>query len=230
MAYPVSELIIDSWYLSNIVARKLETVDSTQVSDGLKLLNELLALKSVDIDLIPYLTYTQTNFVPNQEVYFFENLAMVATATYNIGQVRYPLYLRPRDIYFGMARVNNIQTLPSIYHVERIFNGANVYFYPIPQTNYILNIFGKYAFSEVTVSQDLSLTFDLEYIAYMRYALAKYMCEFYNVPFMHEIELAKRESAITDVAPIDLTMQKISSFKRKSVDYPDPLIYSGWLP
>ena len=55
--YLANDLISRSWYLSGIVARRLQSVTGDQAMDGLFLLNALLDWKSIQIDLIPYWTY-----------------------------------------------------------------------------------------------------------------------------------------------------------------------------
>ena len=65
-SYLASELVSRSWNLSGIVAREFETVSGQEGSDGLYLLNEVLAEKSYDLKLIPYWGRIEFNLVPKQ--------------------------------------------------------------------------------------------------------------------------------------------------------------------
>lgn len=212
MAYSAQALITRAWYLSGIVARNLETVSGDQITDGLFLLNVLLDFKASDIRLIPYFTRYANTFVVNQEMYYIPTLYEIETMTFNIGTVRYPMTKTTRDVYFGNGRVDNITSLPFQYHLERTFGGSNIFVYYLPDQAYVFNLIGKFALTDVTLMQDMSLTYDQFYIEYLRYALAKFMCNEYNISFAPEKEamLKQYEKKLLDVSPPDLTMQKIN--------------------
>ncbi len=72
-SYLASQLITRSWNLSGIVARELEVVSGQQASDGLYLLNEVLAEKSYDLKLIPYWGRIEFNLVQGQELIFIKS-------------------------------------------------------------------------------------------------------------------------------------------------------------
>src|ERR1700679_2338430 len=107
MAYTALELITNAYYLSGIVSRQLQTVSGQQISDGLYLLNALLAVKTADKRLIPYYTT------------YSQNLIEIETMSFNLNNVRYAMNNVPRRKYFGQPRVNNIDTLPFSWHMER---------------------------------------------------------------------------------------------------------------
>ena len=71
-SYPCSQLISRAWNLSGVVAREFETVSGQEGSDGLWLLNELLAEKSYDLKLIPYWGRIEFNLKPrSREIFTF---------------------------------------------------------------------------------------------------------------------------------------------------------------
>ncbi len=233
MAYTAQKLITRAWYLSGIVARELQTVTGDQITEGLDLLNALLAIKTANNRLIPY--YDTVNFtgVIGQERYNIDNLINVESLTFNIGAVRYSMLEMDRVTYFGTPRVNNIQALPYSFHVERTLNGAYIYVYFTPQSNYPFEIVGKFSLDSVTLDQDLSLTLDAFYIEYLRYALAEYMCNDYNISLTPQVskKLDDYEQIITDISPIDLTIQKLSTLQQNtSINYGDVNIGQGWRP
>lgn len=211
MTYPAIQLITRAWYTSGIVARQLQTVSGDQGSDGLWLLNELLDFKAADLSLIPYWRRYSFNMVQGQEDYFIPNLYQVETSTFNIGVVRFPMSNQNRTRYFGAGRVDNIQSLPFTWHLERGTGGSTIRFYFLPADNYLCQLTGKFALTDVSLTTDLSSVYDGFYIAYLRHALAEYMCIYYDVEFPADkkLMLTKMENKLRYISPPDLTMQKV---------------------
>ena len=233
MAETALELITRSYYLSQIVARGYEVVSGEQISDGLKLLNELLTFKASDERLIPYYKRFEFPAVIGQEMYFVENLLSVETITFNIGPVRYSMQPMTRDQYFGQNRVDNIQSLPFSYYVERAYKGSNIYVYFLPQSNYPMKISGKFGLEEVGINDDLSAVYDSFYLAYLRYELAVYICTEYAVPVPAEVErqYRERQKKLMDVGPPDLSIKKIEYFgNADGLNWGDINIGRGWRP
>ncbi len=233
MAYTAYKLITNAWYLSGIVARGLQQPSGEQINDGLDLLNYLLDFKSSDINLIPYWTKYDFAFVQNQETYNIENLVAVESLTFSINNVRYSMQDITRKDYFGTGRVNNIASLPYNYHVERTLNGSDIYIYFLPQDNYPAQLIGKFALTNVTLFQDLELTYDRFYIEYLRHALAEYMCNEYGVMLAPAVAMKLKEivAKLRDVSPPDLSTDKLSYFsKQRSINYADVNIGRGWRP
>lgn len=231
MAYTATQLITNSWYLSGIVARNLETVSGDQTTDGLYLLNVLLDFKATDARLIPYFTLYTFNLLQGQEVYFIPGLYQVETMTFNYNEVRYSMIELNRDKYFGAARVNNIQSLPFNFHVERVEDGANIYVYYLPNVTYPATIVGKFGLTDVTLNEDLTTVYDNFYIEYLRYALADMMCQEYDIVFAPQKArmLQIYEKKLQDVSPPDLSMRKFSSLQRgTTLDWAQVNIGHGW--
>lgn len=233
MAYSALTLITRAWYLSGIVARNLETVSGDQITDGLFLLNTLLDFKASDIRLIPYFTRYAGNFIVGQELYFIPNLYEIETMTFNIGTVRYPMIDMTRDMYFGTGRVDNINSLPFTYHLERTKDGSNVYVYFLPNQTYAFNLIGKFALTNVTLMQDMALVYDEFYIEYLRYALAQFMCNEYSIAFAPEkLQMLRTyEKKLMDVSPPDLTLKKVSFIGNQAVmNWAQANIGLGYIP
>ncbi len=233
MAYTALQLITRSYYLSQVVARELETVSGDQITDGLYLLNAILDFKSSDLRLIPYFQRDTFTTVQGQEEYTIPNLLSVDSITYNIGDVRYAMREMTRDEYFASFRVDNIQSLPFQYRLERELDAMHIFFYPSPADAYVVKYSGKFGFDTVTLATDLSTVFDLYYIEYLRYALAEYICSEYGATFpdasmMKYKELQKK---IMDVSPYDLSISKRSYFGTGiGIDWAMVNLYRGYLP
>ena len=213
MAYTAQTLITRSWYLSGIVARNLQAVTGDQISDGLLLLNSLLDFKQIETDLIPYFTYnTSISCVAGQELYFIPNCALIQTVTFNYSNVRYPMQYLTQGQYFGAARVNGITSLPFNWTYVRELGGGNLYLYFLPNSNYQLNIYGKFFLQDVTLTTDLTTVYDASYIEYLRYALAEMMSSEYGIAFNPEAaqKLKQYQRKLMYLSPPDLAMKKLS--------------------
>jgi hypothetical protein len=156
MAYTVTNLIVDAYSDSSVVARQFETVQGYQLSDGLRWLNELLGDKTMDTGDIPYITvqYPLVGVV-GQEQYFIPNCIDIEAIVFYIGSVRYQMQYLDRGRYFGYPRANNINALPLAYHYERTYGGINLWVYFYPQEPYVFNITGNFFVQSVSLNQDL---------------------------------------------------------------------------
>lgn len=233
MAYLANDLVTRAWYLSGIVARNLETVSGDQATDGLFLLNTLLDFKATDESLIPYYTRYNFNLVQGQEVYTIANLFAVETMTFTLNTVRYSMMQVSRDVYFGSARANGIQSLPFNYHVERELDGSKIYVYYLPNQTYVAEILGKFGLTNVTQFQDMSLVYDMFYMEYLRYALAQMMCDEYDIQFAPNklMKLKEYEKKLMYVSPPDLSMKKLSTMQHgNSLNYAQVNLGRGWTP
>lgn len=214
MPYLASTLITRAYFLSQVLARDLQTISGSQMDDGLYLLNAILDAKFSDLQLIPYYNNFQINCIQGEEKYFIPNLAEADTTTFNIGDVRFSMNEKTRKEYFGTPRIDNLQALPFEYRYERCLGGSNLYIYFVPNQNYLVNIWGKFALSDVTEFQDISLTYDLFYIEYLRFALAEYICCEYGQTFPDQCaaKLKQIVKKLKSVSPADLSITKKQFF------------------
>lgn len=210
--YLATQLISRAWNLSGIVAREFEQTSGLEGSDGLFLLNELLEFKACDLKLVPYYKRIEFNLVQGQERYYIPNLYQVETFTFNIDSVRFPTFNSHRKQYFGDGRVDNIQSLPFEWHLERVFGGSYLYVYYLPMQTFPAQITGKFALTDVQLQTNLATVYDGFYISYLRYCLAEYMALEYDIDFAPNKLTMKRqmEQKLLYVSPPDFTMKKIS--------------------
>ncbi len=231
--YTVTKLITNSYYLSGVLARNLQTITGDQLEDGLDLLNGWLDIKTANVRLIPYFSQFDFTAVIGQEKYFIPNLVSVETFVFYIGPVRYSTLPQKRITYTGSGRIENIDSLPFAWHLERTLNGSNIYIYFLPNVNYPLRIWGKFALADVSLNQNLLLTVDRYYIEYLRYGLTEQICAEFNIPMQPQAyqRLKEIEKIITDISPPDLQMQKMSSLQEHTAyNYADVNIGRGWRP
>lgn len=215
MTYTSSELVINAWYLTGAVSRELQTVNATQFEIGMNALNELLAIQTANLGMISYFNEYEFTAVPAQEKYFIPGLTQTETLTFVIptsdqtaNRPRFPMSYKTRDEYFATPRANGVSSLPYIYTVERQTGGSNIYMYFLPAQAYVFTLWGKFSLTSTVPNQDLSLLFDPFYLKYMRYAVAIYCCEEYNIipPNSVKERLKEYEAFIRNTSPSDLTL------------------------
>ena len=233
MAYTSRQLINEAFYLSGIVARGLQTVSGEQINDGLFRLNGFLAIKGADIGMIPYYDVYNFDSIVGQEKYFIPNLLEVETLVFYIGTVRYDMRNLSREDYFQPGRIENIESLPYSWHLERTLGGSDIYIYYTPIQPYPMTLTGKFSLMQTTLDQDLSQIYDPFYIEYLLYGLALYLCEYYGeVPPASMVKTYESmEQTNRDVSPMDLSMRKLEYFDtRRGFNYADAIIGLGWRP
>lgn len=260
MPYTAQDLVTNSWYLSGIVARNLQVPTGDQITDGLRILNDLLNYKQIEVDLIPYYQYIEFPAIANQEYYFLPYVALIESITFDLSQVRYPMVGTSRTSYYGSSRVNNISTLPFSWNYNRGFSGGNLGLYFKPDTNYPLKAMVKIFLVDVDLDTDLtnvSETFlnpnnipfytpytfinnsnqgyDTAYIEMLRYGLARMMCSEYGIVFNPQSEAIYQAYVrkLMYESPPDLTMQKVSiltSDSQPGYSWGDVNIGRGWRP
>ncbi|MGB1309583.1 MAG: hypothetical protein ACPG47_00150 [Leucothrix sp.] len=228
------ELITSAYYLSGVVSRDLETVSGSQLTDGLELLNDILAEKSRLGIEIPYYSHTTLNTVVGQEEYDVPGLIDLDAITFNIGEVRYSMVRMDRRYYFGSPRVDNIESLPFSYFPERVKDGMKIYLYFLPVDVYVVKITGKFALSQVAADTDLNLELDRYYESYLKYKLASRLCDFNGISFgiNKDKTLFELESELDDISAPDMTNQKLSTLtsKQSGYNWADINIGRGWRP
>lgn len=233
MAYTALQLITRAYYLSQVVSRDLQTVSGSQITDGLYLLNAILDSKGSDLREIPY--YQEYDFlsIQGQEMYTIPGLLSVDSMTFNIGDVRYAMSEETRVSYFGQYRIDNIQSLPYQYRIERNLDGANVYIYFVPAQAYLMKIWGKFSLTEVALNTDLSQLYDFFYIEFLRHDVARWIANEYGATLPDGVmqNLSILEKKVMDVSPADLSLHNLNYFGNSpGLDWQIINLSGGWLP
>lgn len=233
MTYPVTKLITGAFYGSGIVSRGFETVEDSDISDGLLWLNDIILETTIDFGMIPYETKATFAGIVGQETYDIDGLVSIDTLTYVLNNVRYPMYYVGRDKYNGEFRSLNIQTLPYQYNYERIKGGSRISIYFKPDQAYTFEINGTYSLSAVTLGQDLELTLDQFYITYLRYALIDRICaEFAKETPAGAVKTLKKYTALIEKnsRPPDLELKKVSTLSdSQGYNWAVINLGNGWL-
>ncbi len=224
-------LITYAFYLSQIVGRNLESLTNDQVADGLLLLNDVLSEVNVTGVYIPYFSYLEIPCVIGQEKYFIPNAVDMMSATFNIGPVRYEMYHDDLRHYFGAPRVDNITALPFNWFWERTNGGINISVYFLPQDTYIMKFKCKVGLSNVTLTTDLSLTYDNFYQLFLRYKLAEYICMWYGVTLPQQVQMKLKSymQSYADLNAYDFSVKKVATYSvTDTLTYAQVNIGKGW--
>jgi hypothetical protein len=216
MAITATDLISYAYYTSGIVSRQFQQVSGLEINDGLVLLNEILTDKTIQLNMLPYMTtHYEFNAVINQEQYFIPGLTQLETLTFFINNVRYNMRQNSRNEYFGTARANNIDSLPWDWYAERCLGGMNIFLYFFPDQAYPMEITGLFSLQTISsLSFDLTTILDEYYCSYLKYRLCKKLCALYNftMPIVAQQELDEYEGSISKAsAPMDLRLKYIST-------------------
>lgn len=234
MTTTARELIAEAYYISGVVSQEQQEVSGPEETAGLRALNRAIAVESITGALIPFYKQYEFNFVPGQEKYEIDNLIDIENIVYIFGSVRYRLRHVKRNDYFSRGRVEGITTLPSIYHFERAEDKGEIYVFFPPNSDYEVKLWGKFGFAEVpSVDTDLSTLYSREYLTYLSFLLAKYICIAFDetLPEQAQVTLNEIIDGMHFVSPIDLTVQKNSVFDDKYLlDYTSANLFNGWWP
>lgn len=214
MPYMITELITKAWNLTGIVAAQAETVSGDQLKEGLDHLNDFLALQNANARIIPHTRIQQLTCEAHSEELFVQHLLSLDSLTLNEEKpscyLLQSLPLLGRKEYFHQDYPSFLR--PRFYHLEKTKGGSFLFLSPTPDKAYSLKLVGKFGLTEVNPYDDLSVIYDRDYLLYLRYGLADYLCDLYNHPFSAKGKLKEIERKLLDASPLDLSMEKISMF------------------
>ena len=154
MAYTVTNLVTDAFFISGIVSRDFERPTGAQFEVGLNVLNNILADKTVESDMIPYYTKYSFNAIAGVETYFIPNLEAVDTLVFFLDGVRYQMREIDRIQFRGSPRAK-VSSLPFNWNLEKCFGGALISLYFFPDKSYPMELWGLFRMAQVTFNQDL---------------------------------------------------------------------------
>lgn len=234
MVYLASQLIADAYDLSEVVGSDFQAVSGSQSTKGLNYLNQLLEEKAAQTSFIPYFQYdTSIDCVIGQEMYFIPNAIYVESLTFNIGELRLEMNASNRSAYFGGSRVDNITALPDSWNFLRGEGGGTLYIYPLPAGTYQLKLMAKFALTDVTLTTDMSASYDGFYILYLTFALAEYICMRNGVEFTDakQKKMTRMEYDLLNISSPDMRCKRTSFFDdANTINVTSINYYRGYWP
>jgi len=246
MPYLTSQLVVRAFQTSGLYSPDIGNYPTTnQLNNGLFLLNEGLSENNLLGEMQKYTKLIEVPCVIGQEIYFIPDMLNIQTFTFNLTNVRYSVQYRTRTEYFGVSRVDQVNGLPYIYHIERaykndentgaIISGSNVYVYMPPSQQITFNIHGLFEQSLVQLNTDLSEFMQASDLKYWRLKLASFICAFYqkDMPIKAAEQLDEIEEKIKVFNSPDLssTAQIVNLFgQSQAINYGQINIGRGWTP
>lgn len=227
------QVITDAYYLSNVVSQQFQSLTGYQANQGLRLLNQILADKTIQPGLVPFFEKYDFDLVTGQQDYFIPNLIDGQTFTYFVDQNRFPAWEIGRQDMFGTFLPNGANTLPTFWHFEVRLGGSTLSLMLPPDRDYPAQIYGKFSFQNVTINQNLELGMNGYYIGFLTFDLARRLAMTNSRPVSDDVqsEWQRYVDAITaNTATIDFSYQKKSQFTSVLADEPQLAtpIYTGW--
>jgi hypothetical protein len=234
MAVTARKLITDAYYISGVVSQEQQEVSGPEIKIGLRIFNDALAVEAITGTLIPFYKEHVFNFIAGQEKYEIDNLIEIENAVFLLNSVRYSMRPVRRNDYFGRSRVEGITTFPTTYHFERAENKGELYVFFPPNGNYECRLWGKFGLEEVENEDvNLSAIYAREYLTYLKFLLAKYICAAYDEVLGEQSQLILDEivKGLHYESPIDVSIHKVSVFgKQYMLDYTTANLFNGWWP
>jgi len=246
MPYLTSQLVVRAFQSAGLYSPDIGNYPTTnQLNDGLFLLNEGLSENNLLGEMQKYTRLIEVPGIIGQEIYFIPNMLDIQTFTFNLTNVRYSVQQRTRSEYFSVSRVDQVNGLPYIYHIERayendedtgaIISGSNVYVYFPPSQQITFNIHGLFEQALVQLNTDLSEFMQASDLKYWRLKLASFICAFYEkeMPMKAAEQLDIIEEKIRTFNSPDLSSpaQTVNLFGRaQSINYGQVNIGRGWTP
>lgn len=235
----VNQLIVNSLYLLGELGVG-EIPDAFMLSSGLELINELLSKFTADSIYIPYLTEVDFNMVAGQRTYSFSDIlpADVNTnlivdlsfANYTVpsaGQgIIYPLQIINKAQYFGVTRLNPLDTRPGFIYLDKQAQESFITLYPSPDQPYPCQLGAKIMLNSVVANQTLAALPPF-YYGFLKYCLARKFRSYY--PSGNWNETAEEEyqdyfNIIKNANETDLTVRPSAVLSR-----PEPFYWQNIL-
>ena len=157
MAYTVTNLVTDAFFISGIVSRDFERPTGAQFEVGLNVLNNIISDKTIESDMIPYYTKYTFNAIAGVETYFIPNLEAIDTLVFFIDGVRYQMREIDRIQFRGSPRAK-VSSLPFNWNLEKCLGGALISLYFFPNEAYPMELWGLFRLASVALNQDLLST------------------------------------------------------------------------
>lgn len=192
-----------------------ETVSGEEAIAALDLFNELLESFSQSGMLIPYLEQITFTMTPNKGVYTISKntdadiinrqIARLDYASFTIDDVTYPCNILSKNEFYKNLRVTDLASLPYNVLLQKATYHSELIFYPLPDRDYTCTVNAKLAFDDVELDDRLDEIPDV-YRRFMRYALARELCEVYGVEWSPKNETIYQELLRTAEASNDLDL------------------------
>lgn len=233
------ELIINSLYLVGELGVG-ETPDAFMLSTGLEILNELIDKFAADSIYIPYLTTINFDMIVGQAEYTISDmipadvnanrivdLTFVNYTVESTGQgIIYPVQILSKSQYYGVVRLNPLQTRPGFCFLNKQDVDSILTFYPAPDQTYPCTIQVKSMINQLFANEDLG-ELPPFYYGFLKYCMGRKWLSYYpsgNWSKEAEEEYQDYFSIIKNSNETDLTIRPSATLLR-----PEPFYWQNIL-
>lgn len=220
--YTVRQLVSESYYLTNIVARDNEVVSGTQSALGLLLLNTIIDFSRTDKQIIPFWENKSYSTATGVSKYYIKNLSSIENITYLNGSEIIPLRMLNSSEYYDSTLSTNNTGDTGAYYAERLSGGTNIILVNTPASDSTMYIHGKFACIELEFTSNLLDYFELGYIEYLTYKLADSICIRNNIETPVNIlkSISDYRAIISSSSVANLTMDNyVEQYYRDDIVY-----------
>lgn len=207
-----------------------DTFDGGEASEGLDILNEILACQGQDNYVISYNKVAQFATTPGEFTYIFtqnENepggviipsrkigILNYVNSSYPNNDVVYPVKVIDRATYYNRLRYNVQSTRPFYAYAQNFQStndgseGTKLLFYPIPDLAYNIEVVYKEILGDVTLSENLD-QIPMHLYRWLIYMIAQELCSIYDPSSWTQDKantLRDLKLLINSLSDIDLTV------------------------
>lgn len=192
----VRELINDAYVWANVIASRIEQVDSTELARGLKNLNIIARTISITGEEVGLLSEEQFNLAAGITDVDLPDWVDIQKAQYDLGNVLYNITLLTLNQFKNSARITSATGIPYIAFPQRTSTGITLKLFFHPSVDYLMTVTGYKGITTFT-DVDTVLSGVEEFIQdYLLFELAAYTADFHDIP--RSIFLSKHLNDVRD--------------------------------
>lgn len=153
-----SELINDAYRFGNVIAEEGQDLTSTQLRDGVRLLNYII--RTLNIDGAEIALNAQENLVlpAGQQTLFLPDYIKLYKVQYDLGSVFVDTNLLSAEDFYNIAVIQNTTSIPFAGYAKRRADGIELFFYFAPNKDYDVRIIsGLKKITELNADDDIAI-------------------------------------------------------------------------
>lgn len=151
-----SELINDAYRFSNIIAEEGQDLTSTQLRDGVRLLNYIIRNLNIDGEEIALNAQENLILPAGHQTLLLPDYIKLYKVQYDLGSIFVDTALLSAEDFYNVAVVTNTTSIPFAGYAKRTANGIELFFYFAPNRDYEIRIIsGLKKITELNADDDI---------------------------------------------------------------------------
>lgn len=177
----VNELVQDAYRLAEIIAERGESIDSTQLSTGIRLLNYVISRININADEVSLVTTEEVTLTSGNNTVTLDGWVEILKAQYLMGSLWLDTELVNIFTYRNDARITNNSGIPFLGYEQRTATGITISLFFTPDDSYTFRIDGYKSLQSLAINDDIA-TKDPFYEQLLLYFLAKEIRKYSQLP------------------------------------------------